>query len=67
MFKRMPGDEPHRIVSTTPDTAVVFKPAVVQTPAIITLVIFIARFIAGLFRLVWRQLRIRPWRDNGGG
>lgn len=55
MFKRMPGDEPHRIVSTTPDTAVVFKPAVVQTPAIITLVIFIARFVAGLFRLVWRH------------
>ncbi|QFY05907.1 cell division protein FtsK [Nonomuraea phyllanthi] len=55
MFKRMPGDEPHRIVSTTPDTAVVFKPAVVQTPAIITLVIFIARFITGLFRLTWRH------------
>ncbi|MGW6495660.1 replication initiator [Nonomuraea angiospora] len=51
----MPGDEPHRIVSTTPDTAVVFKPAVVQTPAIITLVIFTARFVAGLFRLVWRH------------
>ncbi|MED7927865.1 FtsK/SpoIIIE domain-containing protein [Nonomuraea sp. LP-02] len=55
MFKRMPGDEPHRIVSTTPDTAVVFKPAVVQTPAIITLVIFIARLVAGLFRLAWRH------------
>ncbi|MGN9841478.1 FtsK/SpoIIIE domain-containing protein [Nonomuraea sp. H19] len=55
MFKRMPGDEPHRIVSTTPDTAVVFKPAVVQTPAIITLTIFVARFVAGLGRLVWRH------------
>ncbi|MEV6038261.1 FtsK/SpoIIIE domain-containing protein [Nonomuraea sp. NPDC052116] len=51
----MPGDEPHRIVSTTPDTAVVFKPAVVQTPAIITLVIFTVRFVAGLFRLAWRH------------
>ncbi|MBE1589714.1 hypothetical protein ACFPOI_10060 [Nonomuraea angiospora] len=47
----MPGDEPHRIVSTTPDTAVVLKPAVLQTPAIITLVIFTARFVADLFRL----------------
>lgn len=55
MFKKMPGDEPHRIVSTTPDTAVVFKPAVVQTPAIITLVILTARFVAGLVRLVWRH------------
>ncbi|GAA3472065.1 FtsK/SpoIIIE domain-containing protein [Nonomuraea roseola] len=55
MLKKMPGDEPHRIISTTPDTAVVFKPAVVQTPAIITLVIFAARFVTGLFRFAWRH------------
>ncbi|WP_157249005.1 FtsK/SpoIIIE domain-containing protein [Nonomuraea typhae] len=55
MFRKMPGEEPHRIVSTTPDTAVVFKPAVVQTPAIITLILFTARLIASLARTIWRH------------
>lgn len=31
MFKKLPGDEVQRLVSTTPDTAVVFRPAVVRT------------------------------------
>ncbi|MGW7481537.1 FtsK/SpoIIIE domain-containing protein [Nonomuraea muscovyensis] len=55
MFKKMPGEEPHRIVSTTPDTAVVFRPAVLKTPAIVTLVIFGWRAIASLVRSVWRH------------
>lgn len=55
MFKKMPGDEPHRIVSTTPDTAVVFKPAVIKTPAIITLIIFGWRALASLISTTWRH------------
>ncbi|MEW9531906.1 FtsK/SpoIIIE domain-containing protein [Microbispora sp. NPDC049125] len=50
MLKRLPGGEVHSLVSTTPDTAVVFKPAVVRTPAIITILVFLGRLIAGLFR-----------------
>ncbi|MEO3811944.1 FtsK/SpoIIIE domain-containing protein [Sphaerisporangium sp. B11E5] len=52
MFKRLPGDETRNLVSTTPDTAVVFRPAVVQTPAIITIIIFVWRCLAGLVRLI---------------
>ncbi|MFJ2028209.1 FtsK/SpoIIIE domain-containing protein [Streptosporangium sp. NPDC087985] len=55
MFKKLPGDEAHHLVSTTPDTAVVFRPAVLRTPAIVTLVIFVWRLLAGLVRLVWRH------------
>ncbi|WP_055483139.1 FtsK/SpoIIIE domain-containing protein [Sphaerimonospora mesophila] len=55
MFKKLPGDEARNLVSTTPDTAVVFRPAVVKTPAIVTLVIWASRLIAGLVRLVVRH------------
>ncbi|MBG0820498.1 cell division protein FtsK [Planomonospora sp. ID91781] len=55
MFKKLPGDEAPTLVSTTPDTAVVFRPAVVQTPAIITIVIFAWRLLVGLVRLTWRH------------
>lgn len=55
MFKKLPGDEAQRLVSTTPDTAVVFRPAVVTTPAAVTLVIFTWRLIAGAVRLLWRH------------
>ncbi|MBG0814322.1 FtsK/SpoIIIE domain-containing protein [Planomonospora sp. ID82291] len=55
MFKKMPGDEAQHLVSTTPDTAVVFRPAVVRTPAFVTLVIFAWRVLAGLVRLLWRH------------
>ncbi|GAA2875326.1 FtsK/SpoIIIE domain-containing protein [Streptosporangium fragile] len=55
MFRKLPGDEAQHLVTTTPDTAVVFRPAVVQTPAIITLVIFVWRMLAGLVRLLWRH------------
>lgn len=55
MFKKLPGDEARNLVSTTPDTAVVFRPAVVRTPAIITIVILATRLVAGLVRLAWRH------------
>ncbi|MEU6713753.1 FtsK/SpoIIIE domain-containing protein [Nonomuraea sp. NPDC046802] len=55
MFKRLPGDEIRNLVTTTPDTAVVFRPAVIQTPAILTLIIFAWRLLAGLVRLLWRH------------
>ncbi|MEV4744823.1 FtsK/SpoIIIE domain-containing protein [Streptosporangium sp. NPDC049248] len=54
MFKKLPGDEAQHLVSTTPDTAVVFRPAVLKTPAIITIVIFTWRLLAGAARLLWR-------------
>ncbi|ETK34254.1 FtsK/SpoIIIE domain-containing protein [Microbispora sp. ATCC PTA-5024] len=50
MLKRLPGGEVRNLVSTTPDTAVVFKPAVVQTPAILTILVFLGRLISGLVR-----------------
>ncbi|MDP9863371.1 MULTISPECIES: FtsK/SpoIIIE domain-containing protein [Streptosporangium] len=55
MFRKLPGDEAHHLVSTTPDTAVVFRPAVVTTPAIVTIVIFAWRLLAGAVRLLWRH------------
>ncbi|MFI7105036.1 FtsK/SpoIIIE domain-containing protein [Nonomuraea sp. NPDC050227] len=55
MFKRLPGDEARNLVSTTPDTAVVFRPAVVKTPAILTIVILIGRMVARLVRTIWRH------------
>ncbi|MFI6180606.1 FtsK/SpoIIIE domain-containing protein [Nonomuraea sp. NPDC051191] len=55
MFKRLPGDEARNLVSTTPDTAVVFRPAVVKTPAILTIVILIGRTVARLVRTIWRH------------
>ncbi|GAA3077279.1 hypothetical protein [Streptosporangium carneum] len=55
MFKKLPGDEAQRLVSTTPDTAVVFRPAIVRTPALVTLVIYAWRLLAGLMRLLWRH------------
>ncbi|MEV4216819.1 FtsK/SpoIIIE domain-containing protein [Nonomuraea sp. NPDC049725] len=55
MFKRLPGDEARNLVSTTPDTAVVFRPAVLKTPAIVTFVIHGWRFLAALVRTTWRH------------
>ncbi|GAA0853120.1 FtsK/SpoIIIE domain-containing protein [Streptosporangium amethystogenes subsp. fukuiense] len=54
MFKKLPGDEAQHLVTTTPDTAVVFRPAVLKTPAIVTIVIFTWRLLAGAVRLLWR-------------
>ncbi|WP_084463642.1 FtsK/SpoIIIE domain-containing protein [Microtetraspora fusca] len=55
MFRKLPGDEARNLVSTTPDTAVVFRPAVVRTPAFVTIVIWLSRLVAGLIRIVWRH------------
>ncbi|MGS2644358.1 FtsK/SpoIIIE domain-containing protein [Streptosporangium sp. LJ11] len=55
MFKKLPGDEARTLVTTTPDTAVVFRPAVVRTPAIFTITIFLWRLLVGVIRLVWRH------------
>ncbi len=55
MFKKLPGDEARTLVTTTPDTAVVFRPAVVRTPAIVTITIFLWRLLAGMIRLLWRH------------
>ncbi|MDA0635952.1 FtsK/SpoIIIE domain-containing protein [Nonomuraea sp. CA-218870] len=55
MLRRLPGDEARNLVSTTPDTAVVFRPAVMQTPAIVTIVIWLARLLRGLIRMLWRH------------
>ncbi|MEU7890530.1 hypothetical protein AB0B54_33925 [Microbispora bryophytorum] len=55
MFKKLPGDEAQHLVATNPDTAVVFRPAVLRTPAIVTIVIFTWRLMAGVVRLVWRH------------
>ncbi|MFI7643160.1 FtsK/SpoIIIE domain-containing protein [Nonomuraea sp. NPDC049400] len=55
MFRRLPGDEARNLVSTTPDTAIVFRPAVVTTPAIVTIVILACRLLVGLVRLIWRH------------
>jgi len=55
MLRKLPGDEVKSLVSTTPDTAVVFRPAVVSTPVIVTIVVHLARLLAALARLVWRH------------
>ncbi|MFI9556027.1 FtsK/SpoIIIE domain-containing protein [Nonomuraea endophytica] len=55
MFRKLPGDETHNLVTTTPDTAVVFKPAVVTTPAILTLLIWAWRLLSSLTRATCRH------------
>ncbi|MFF3437922.1 FtsK/SpoIIIE domain-containing protein [Streptosporangium sp. NPDC002721] len=55
MFKKLPGDEARTLVTTTPDTAVVFRPAVVRTPAILTITIFLWPLLVGVIRLIWRH------------
>ncbi|MFI6741496.1 FtsK/SpoIIIE domain-containing protein [Nonomuraea sp. NPDC050451] len=55
MFRRLPGDQARDLVTTTPDTAVVFRPAVVTTPAILTLLVLVGRILASLVRTTWRH------------
>ncbi|WP_214109731.1 FtsK/SpoIIIE domain-containing protein [Acrocarpospora catenulata] len=55
MFRKLPGDEARNLVTTTPDTAIVFRPAVVKTPALLTLAIWIWRLLASVIRIVWRH------------
>ncbi|WP_285586605.1 FtsK/SpoIIIE domain-containing protein [Herbidospora sp. NBRC 101105] len=55
VFRKLPGDEARNLVTTTPDTKIVFKPVVVSTPAFLTIGLWIIRLIAGLVRLIWRH------------
>ncbi|GAA1018658.1 hypothetical cell division FtsK/SpoIIIE protein [Acrocarpospora pleiomorpha] len=55
MFKKLPGDEARNLVTTTPDTAIVFRPAVMKTPAVVTLVIWLWRLTLGTIRILWRH------------
>jgi DNA segregation ATPase FtsK/SpoIIIE, S-DNA-T family len=55
MFKRLPGDEARNLVTTTPDTAIVFRPAVVKTPAALTLLIHAWRALRAIVRTLWRH------------
>lgn len=55
MLRKLPGAEVQGVVSTTPDTAVVFAPTVVKTPAIVVIVVWLWRLVVGLGRAVWRH------------
>lgn len=50
MLRKMPGAEVQGVVSTTPDTSVVFSPMVVKTPAIVVIVVWLWRLVAGLVK-----------------
>ncbi|MCC5581565.1 cell division protein FtsK [Microtetraspora sp. AC03309] len=55
MLRKLPGTEVQNVVSTTPDTAIVFAPTVVKTPAIVVLVVWLWRLLAGLVKTVVRH------------
>ncbi|MFD8529661.1 FtsK/SpoIIIE domain-containing protein [Streptosporangium canum] len=55
MLRKMPGAEVQGVVSTTPDTAVVFSPTVMKTPAIVVIVVWLWRLVAGAVKTVWRH------------
>ncbi|MFI6811939.1 FtsK/SpoIIIE domain-containing protein [Nonomuraea sp. NPDC050328] len=55
MFRKLPGDETRNLVSTTPETAVVFRPAIIRTPAAVTLVIWAWRTLIALIRTLYRH------------
>jgi S-DNA-T family DNA segregation ATPase FtsK/SpoIIIE len=54
MLRKLPGDYTRDIVSTVPNS-VVFRPVVVNTPAIFTIVSILFRAMVGLVRMVWRH------------
>ncbi|WP_250562851.1 FtsK/SpoIIIE domain-containing protein [Sphaerisporangium fuscum] len=54
MLRKLPGDYTRDIVSTVPDS-LVFRPVVVNTPAIFTILAMLFRAIAGLVKMVWRH------------
>ncbi|MET8160395.1 FtsK/SpoIIIE domain-containing protein [Sphaerisporangium sp. NPDC005289] len=54
MLRKLPGDYTRDIVSTVPNS-VVFRPVVLKTPAIFTIVSIVFRAVAGLVRIVWRH------------
>ncbi|MER7129596.1 FtsK/SpoIIIE domain-containing protein [Streptosporangium saharense] len=55
MLRRMPGTEVQNVVATRPDTSIVFSPTVVKTPAVVTLLVWVWRALAGLAVMVWRH------------
>ncbi|MEO3862491.1 FtsK/SpoIIIE domain-containing protein [Acrocarpospora sp. B8E8] len=55
MLRKLPGSEVVGVVSTRPDTALVFSPNVIRTPAIITICVWLWRLLSGLVALVWRH------------
>ncbi|RVX45452.1 S-DNA-T family DNA segregation ATPase FtsK/SpoIIIE [Nonomuraea polychroma] len=55
MLRRTHGEVAGDLVTTTPGAPLMFRPTVVQTPAIITITILIWRFASGLVRLVYRH------------
>ncbi|WP_030917220.1 FtsK/SpoIIIE domain-containing protein [Streptosporangium amethystogenes] len=55
MLRKLPGSETVGLVSTTPETAVVFAPTVVRTPAVVTLLILGWRLVVGVVHLVVRH------------
>ncbi|RCG23468.1 cell division protein FtsK [Sphaerisporangium album] len=54
MLRKLPGDYTRDIVSTVPDS-LVFRPTVVNTPAIFTIAAIVFRAVVGLVRMVWRH------------
>ncbi|GAA1267546.1 FtsK/SpoIIIE domain-containing protein [Sphaerisporangium rubeum] len=54
MLRKLPGDHTRDLVSTVP-TQVVFRPVVVPTPAIVTILVALFRALAGVVRTVWRH------------
>ncbi|RCG20076.1 cell division protein FtsK [Sphaerisporangium album] len=57
MLRKLPGTEVQNVVSTTPDTAVVWRPTVVRTPAIVVIVVWVWRLLVGLVKTIVRH----PW------
>ncbi|MFI6454216.1 FtsK/SpoIIIE domain-containing protein [Streptosporangium amethystogenes] len=55
MLRKLPGAEVQSVVSTTPDTSIVWAPTVVKTPAIVTIAVWVWRLGVGLVRMVWRH------------
>ncbi|MDH2429285.1 FtsK/SpoIIIE domain-containing protein [Sphaerisporangium sp. TRM90804] len=54
MLRKLPGDYTRDIVSTAP-SSLVFRPVVVNTPAIFTLAAMLLRAVVALARTLWRH------------
>ena len=54
MLRKLPGDYTRDIVSTVPNS-LVFRPTVVNTPAIFTILAIMFRAVVGLVRMLWRH------------
>jgi DNA segregation ATPase FtsK/SpoIIIE, S-DNA-T family len=55
VLRKLPGDQVENIVSTRPDTQIHYRPVVVRTPGIVSLVGLLAKLVAALVRTVWRH------------